>query len=255
MNNTLIVFNFNCTLTTNNIFDFLNGKLEIKSDTIDINELKKKLNEDTIIIDSFLDDDRKFIIENFFGGNERLDKLEIILKKLKKYYYEIIIASNTKKNIIVLLLKFSNLFSLFDHIYGREDIKAENLGINGLLSDKINSKQYKYLYYFDHKQDEHKFLLEKYKIVGPKLENNFISANLNNVEYHFFETLSKSKDCKGLSILNIDYLSDYIIENSIITIPITKNKCKKYNNTHTSSISHNKYLKYKQKYLDLKKLL
>jgi hypothetical protein len=213
------------------------------------------MNDDVIDVGSFLDEEKKIITDNFFGQSDRLDKLRKILEKLKEYNYEIIIASKTEKNIIVLLLKFSNLFSLFNYIYGSDYIKNKNLGINGLISEKINTNQYKYLYYFDydHKQNNH--LLEKYKLDGGSdTDAHFYSTILNNVNYHFFKTLSK--DCKGLSISDLEYLSEYIIENSKFieesTIPITKNKCKKHISADPSSISHNKYLKYKQKYLDLK---
>ena len=256
LNGTLIVFNFDCTLITKHLYYFLHELENINFDSkfgpipLDIKALRNDFKNNNITPTV-----KTHMINHFFGGNERIRKLKEFLTDLKKNGSYIIIASFSFEGDILKLLNKVGLGDFFDEIYGRHNLLLNSkLGKIGLLYNFISNKQYKNLFYFDYDSRDHSALKYKFPDVKHIDTSYFTTAKLNHVNYHYFNKLHINSE--GLQIEDLDLISEYIYKQSMLVklhvVPIEK--CKKYSTAEQSHSSWvNKYLKYKQKYLELYK--
>ena len=224
-NGHLIVFDFDCTLTTKHYYYFMNKNninhqtklpiLDTKiTDTIDdLDKFRNHIrNNETSLVE------KQIIIDQFFGGDSRFQKLKDVLQTLKDRGCHIIIASRGKKEEIIALLKCVGMLDLFNEIYGQPTSKTF------LLFNKMNRIECKYLYYFDDDRTENDTLINDFRedkaLKKENMENNFevsiitiLTSNLShNVEYNFFNKLEKNGN--GLTIEYLDNLL-IIINDSI----------------------------------------
>ena len=186
-NEHLIIFDFDCTLTTKHFYHFMNINNKILDSKVleyidDIDNFKKVIETGcNNITDIF----KQILINEFFGGNERLEKLKEVLQKLKEYNCRIIIASKGKHNQIISLLKCLGLFEMFDEIHGDLSTKIE------LIYEKISNKT-KYLYYFDDDRRDNDSLIKTYgnpKSIGlekPFFEISTLDKFGYSIQYNFF---------------------------------------------------------------------
>ena len=221
-NDHIIIFDFDCTLTTKHFFSFfknnnyglLNKKNLDKIADIEIfkqNILDNKINEE----------EKQIIIEEFFGESDRFAELKQTLKKLKEIGCKIIILSNGITVHIIALLKCVELFNLFDEIIG---LYEEGYKKNRILNDIISNKECKYLYYFDDDRKENDALItffmknHIYEKLTPKpyIEMSYLSIKLGEelfkVQYNFFNALELNRN--GLTETQLKFLLK-TIENSI----------------------------------------
>ena len=291
-NDVLVVFDFDCTLTTKHLFYFMHPRvgnhedLKLSDQTMDIIQSDVELFKNHIMGKGIKNNDytlsdieKSVLINEFFGGEERLSLLKKKLKELKKNGCDIIIASYGFKKEIIRLLMHVGLNDMFDEIYGHKELKGPK---RNLLNDKI--KLYKHLYYLDDDNAEHLEFIKNpdIKPLGEDPYNFYLTYGYNstNVKYNFVKSLEKNG--KGLSEYDLGKLSTSI-ESSITNYtsphkqPIPVNGTEKgFNdpppdldiydlpplNTHpvlqrqnAELILNIKYLKYKQKYLELKNIL
>jgi len=235
LNRCLVVFDFDCTLTTKHYFYYMNNinhfekfwgnNLGVLSPLVNkYKELKE------YILTEHKEDENKenneLLINEFFGGNIRFKFIRNGLRTLREDGCKVIIASRGYKDQIIALLRCVGLEDAFTDVYGNEREKDE------LLFENITSGIFTQVFYADDDNSEHTKLLNKFR-VNPASANSsplFDRWVLGDVEYNFFKKLVKNNNT-GITLPDFNGLLRFIYKSEV----------------------KNKYLKYKQKYLELKK--
>jgi len=256
----LVVFDFDCTLTTKHYYHYINDykyfrtKEQWKSEVLEFrrDELIHTLNTRAIN-----EEHKNILINEFFGGEERFNLLVSGINKLRQQGCTIIIASRGKKSEIENLLYCIEQSNLFNKIFDREMDKTK------LILTNITNGDYKAIYYMDDDSREHEKLLDII-LETPIHEssNIFFYVNIrsddidapvhvkSNFQYNFYNKLKK--EAYGLSKEEIRQILEYINSNAYY-LQETQIVSSNAQDSSEQTELKQKYLKYKMKYLNLKK--
>ena len=173
----ILVFDLDCTLTVRHFYAYLHNKEYFIKMCKDNNE---NIENTPMIIryDEFkdlilneqqpTDEQKKIIINYFFGGEYRLNLLCRELRILRKSGITIMILSNGREKDIKSLCKMVNLIQYFKHIYGTDMKKQVNTIALGRSPEGKTYKEvilsqlpgtYKNIYYVDDIDTEHKIFI------------------------------------------------------------------------------------------------
>lgn len=209
------------------------------------------------------EDLQKYFIREIFG-EERFNELKTFLVELKKIGNVILVSLN-QKPYIDLCLEIVGLTDIFTSIYGEKEVfetlfydagERQGTKLDIILKEYVeNGKSYKHIFFFDDSPDKnYKPVKDYFHITNEQNEYNFNYFDTKNSSYPFifYNYNDLQKDCMSNNV--------YIENKAGI-------KSNEFNNIITAMreiinrkpierlSSLNKYIKYKNKYLALKKLL
>jgi len=267
-NEKAIFFDFDCTLTYTHVYWLLTDihqysqKWGSTLDNIDMNNLE------LIILDPDWEKYRNILTYVIFGGDERLAQIRLFLQKIKDNDFDIFITSNGNCVDIVKILKFFDLFHFFKGINASMRLPSPDYNCNELPKHRYIdgfAKTYKEIYYVDDDPTENGKLREvkqliferRYLNIPVKIEH--IGKTDPNVKryIYFGKNIGLEKDKNGLTIEMLNQIEKYIfdteqnLENTIESNQISIQTAGKKNDDDTFE---KKYIKYKKKYFELKKL-
>jgi len=206
---TLIVFDFDCTLTTKHFYYFMNDLESFNNnplwESIELKNNYEVLRHNIENGDLSLPD-KELLINEFFGGNERLQSLISMIETLKSDGCTVRIASRGYKSQIIAFMKNLGLSHLFadDHITGIEKDKSQ------LLNEYIQQLVYDHIFYIDDDSKEHNGLLNFYEM-GENQDKTqlFNKWVISEISYYFFTKLVKNEN--GLTKNNLYEITRFII--------------------------------------------
>jgi hypothetical protein len=251
LSKTLLVFDFDCTLTTKHFYRYMDDLVYFnKTWGINTNGTVSALMTNSDRIKEMImtmkpsPQDKELLINEFFGGQERYAALYNGLTNLKSRGCKIIIASLGIKVQIDALLNCVDMQNLFDEVYGAPLHKEE------LIAQKINTMQFTNVFYADDDNTQHIQLLKNFKINSEPIDFPLFNQwMLDNVKYYHFKNLNKTFDKDNKTGILLEYLQQ------IFSFINSLHGQKKYLKIQSENTWKAKYLKYKNKYLQLKKLL
>jgi hypothetical protein len=199
MNLKLIIFDFDCTLTTRHFYNW-------------INHLERKQIRERLEKGQSTQEDKHFYIETFFGGMERLRALARTLQEVNAL--KIICSKGLRPQIeqLCLLVFGHKLFhTLFYLVYARitEDQFPNDLQKDIFIKNLIRLNEIQSVIYFDDDPNDHKRLVQHLPVTPILMYNLcFEHTLINRCEYFFHNNNSHGIDFCNYGFKLVEILND-----------------------------------------------
>lgn len=213
MENSCIIFDFDCTITSRHLYYFLNDsakfieiykgidseKLHITASYINSLQWQNGIALDyATLANTVLDidkNDAEYFCEIIFGGDERLELLKNFFKTCQEKNIEMHISSRGNLRNIILALKISGLLKYFNSIHCTidkkiyyRDGKTENFNFSkDTLIFEMLKNSYDILFYIDDTNTEHERLKKYLDILDENPEYDFYAYRAQDkYKYYLF---------------------------------------------------------------------
>lgn len=266
-----IVFDFDCTISTRHVYRMIHSPTQFyqknqtppeiakKIDKLSkkINKLKESVEDTSSLININFDVEKDLmtvLVDYMFGGRERLE----LLTSFFKQHYEkadLYILSSGFLADVLIVLKILNWFDYFHGVSGQSD---ELLYIRGndkvlryieskaaFIKKELLCRDYLTIIYVD---DDHR---ENYELIR---DREFECSTYHNLGY----VKCEYKGIEHGRVKNYHFINTLVNEGNGITaqtLDIIKRIVSQYVSGGAERTYHNKYLKYKLKYIQLKQQL
>ena len=222
-----IVFDFDCTITSHHVFNFLHNNI-IPIDII--NDLGSEMPHEMIYhINKIIMFSKthstnsqeqyiNFIVNVLFGGIQRINKLRTLFKFIKQSNYKLIIASRGQLEDITFFLKYLDLYDYFDIILATSNhklhIKSELLSIESKIGkekllDNMISSGYQNIIYIDDNPTE--FTKLKHEKVTHEIGKNIYKCIFSGIFCNFIFIGTLKLDGLGMGDHEINTIKDSIL--------------------------------------------
>lgn len=219
-----IVFDFDCTLTYSNYFYLLNGYNKYKEKWGNVLVEHGITEEELPNITTNWSSNRERLTKLIFGGQQRLDDIINFFHILKTNNFDIYISSRGNCDHIHNALTFFGLNTYISYVNANYNVNRCVVENKDVFIEGLKDK-YDKIYYVDDVSDEHHSIMFKNK--------------LGNKYTYFGENIGLMDGHNGLT-------------KNMMTIILDRVGI--YNLIGGQNIFFHKYIKYKTKYMKLKKL-